>query len=73
MTNYAAYTRDAIYGIGPTKDDALADARFYGAQNGPQNGDLLIAPISDDLYDRVAREGGNIEFELRDGVLKRPL
>lgn len=53
-----------VYGIGSTEDAALADAAEYGADASS----LRAVPCTSALYERVESDGGDIAWDLYDGV-----
>ena len=62
----------AIFGTGQTPDDAWTDARWNvdkGEDGKPNVSGLVAYPCTDALVDLVAREGGAVAWDQRDGVL----
>ena len=68
---YAAYDENAVYGIGATIEEAIADAH-KGCNEGEV--EFATAQISDQLYDWIKEHGwfGKREsFSVRNGILER--
>jgi hypothetical protein len=62
QTYYAAYLGEAIYGIGRTREEAIAHADEWVLNHGRHPDDVLaemyIEPITKALYDHVVDFGG---------------
>ena len=66
MTTYAAHDDQAIWGVGPTPAAAIQNAEWNTNLPEAELGELIdrlsLAPMSDELFEAVQREGGNVAF-----------